>query len=440
MGWRAPAGGLWDGRRPVAANNGWSTAAGCGQRDDEGARPSPFGVGPVARIPSVSPRELAHDEEPEARAFRSPGYEALKQSGLQLKRDPRARVADLHLHALCLNLDDSDVHRLGTVAERVCDQVVNRLSQPVAVAANRHQVGRVDDDPRFPAISPCTESRCGDDLGDVDGIESEVEGARLEPRRRQEISDHASQTCGARRRSLSERRSLALSELRRVFRERLGTPGEHAYGATQFVRGHCEELRLSLGDVPQPAVGEAKLLEDAAPVRHVPGDLGKPDVAIPIVVDSRDDDVGPEVAAVFADAPSFLFVASVAQRPEELVLGVTGGSFLLRIEDPEVLPDDFVRAVTLDPLRADVPAHDMTVGIEHEDGVVLHGFDEKFETNRGVLEHLPESLEILCSGGVVPPVHWAHHRPGRTLTPRIRSGRLHERGEAIRRLPTGTDV
>src|SRR5262249_29421173 len=91
--------------------------------------------------------------------------------------------------------------------------------------------------------------------------------------------------------------------------------------------------------------------------------------------------------------------AALFGRDFQLPLALAGERVLLGIEAREVLSDDLVRSVALDPLGAGVPRGDVALGIEHEDGVVLDAFDEE-------LEPLVVSLAAL----VVPPQPFAESR------------------------------
>ena len=95
-----------------------------------------------------------------------------------------------------------------------------------------------------------------------------------------------------------------------------------------------------------------------AALGDVAGDLGEAD-ELAVLVDRVDDDAGPEEGAVLADAPAFLLVAALfpgnAQRAERLAVGAVG----FGVEAGEVLADDLVGRIALDPLAADIPAgHD----------------------------------------------------------------------------------
>src|SRR5207244_9478246 len=69
-------------------------------------------------------------------------------------------------------------------------------------------------------------------------------------------------------------------------------------------------------------------------------------------------------------------------------LNVFGG-----IKSREVLADDLVRRVPLDPLRSLVPARNVSLGIQHEDRIVFHTGDHQAEPlldcPEGILRLLP---------------------------------------------------
>ncbi len=110
-------------------------------------------------------------------------------------------------------------------------------------------------------------------------------------------------------------------------------------GRAQLVGGDGEELGPLVGGRGQELVRDAEVavdlfqrfgrrdlsVEHLAAFGDVAGDLGEADVPARVVVDGGDDDVGPEPAAVLADAPAFFFVVAFAQGDFEFVLGVAAG-------------------------------------------------------------------------------------------------------------------
>src|SRR5690349_19158519 len=92
-----------------------------------------------------------------------------------------------------------------------------------------------------------------------------------------------------------------------------------------------------------------------------------------------DNHVGPEARAILAHAPALDLEAADARGFLDLAVGPAGGDRFGRVEDREVLADDVVGGISLDALRAGVPGRDAAVGIEQEDGVVLHALDQHAE-------------------------------------------------------------
>jgi hypothetical protein len=109
---------------------------------------------------------------------------------------------------------------------------------------------------------------------------------------------------------------------------------------------------------------------------QVSGDLAITAQAAFRVAQCRDHDVGPEPRAVLANPPALVFqppeLASRFERAHRLAFRPV----LVRVERLEVAADDLVRCVALDPLGSEVPGRHPTVGIEHEDGVVLKALDQ----------------------------------------------------------------
>src|SRR5438105_3816934 len=69
-------------------------------------------------------------------------------------------------------------------------------------------------------------------------------------------------------------------------------------------------------------------------------------------------------------------MSSWRYRQAKFLVGPAGGHGFGRIEAREMLADDFVGAVALHALGADVPGGDDAIGREHEDRVVVRAVDE----------------------------------------------------------------
>src|SRR5687767_14811386 len=83
--------------------------------------------------------------------------------------------------------------------------------------------------------------------------------------------------------------------------------------------------------------------------------------------------------AVRFDAPAFLLGPAGAPRLGNLLPGFARLHVLWNVETREMLSDDLVPAVTLDPLGAGVPAGHNPFWIEQEDRVVGYALHEQPE-------------------------------------------------------------
>ena len=102
--------------------------------------------------------------------------------------------------------------------------------------------------------------------------------------------------------------------------------------------------------------------------------------------DRIDDDMRPEARAILPDAPAFRFETAFLRGRPQGVAGQVRGAILVGIEPREMLADDLVVRIALEPLRATVPARHLSLRIEHVDGVIVHTLDEQAE----MLLALPE--------------------------------------------------
>src|SRR5205807_4324818 len=80
-----------------------------------------------------------------------------------------------------------------------------------------------------------------------------------------------------------------------------------------------------------------------------------------------------------AHAPTLLLASAVADRrvQDEPRLLLT---LLLREEDREVPAENFRRLIPLDMLRSFVPGDHVSVGVEHEDRIILYPFYQHSES------------------------------------------------------------
>ncbi len=130
---------------------------------------------------------------------------------------------------------------------------------------------------------------------------------------------------------------------------------------------------LRLGDATR--IGDRALLR-RAPLREIARHLRKTDQRTVWIAHRGNDDVRPEKRAVPSNAPSLVLEAAHLGRDLELECRLPTRDILRRIEGGEVSSDDLTRRIALDAARALVPGRDHSLGIEHEDGVVLHGLNE----------------------------------------------------------------
>jgi hypothetical protein len=131
-----------------------------------------------------------------------------------------------------------------------------------------------------------------------------------------------------------------------------------------------DEEAEALLTFPQRLFGFATLSEIA-------GDLCVAQELAFVIAQGGDDYIRPESGAVLPYAPAFILESTRVCGGSELELGESFLDELARVEDREMLADDLVRLVTLEPLGAGVPAQDHPVGIQSEDRVIADAFDEQ---------------------------------------------------------------
>ena len=125
-----------------------------------------------------------------------------------------------------------------------------------------------------------------------------------------------------------------------------------------------------------------------ATLGDVAGDFRKSKQGTVFIADRIDDDVRPEAAAVFADAPTFRLETPLFGRDAESTAGKSGRQVFRRVEPAEILAHDLIGRVALDALRTLVPVGDLAVGIQHINGVVDHRIDEHAEALLSLFERL----------------------------------------------------
>src|SRR5688500_17658492 len=101
----------------------------------------------------------------------------------------------------------------------------------------------------------------------------------------------------------------------------------------------------------EPLLGAPQLILGPPALREVTRDFGEAEQRTVAVVDSCDDDVRPESRAVLAKAPSLVLHPAFRQRSRDLTLQLARSHVLGRIEAGEVLTEDLVLIIALEPAR-----------------------------------------------------------------------------------------
>src|SRR5688500_4591096 len=131
--------------------------------------------------------------------------------------------------------------------------------------------------------------------------------------------------------------TLKVEHVDRVVRHTLHENSEALLAPSQRVLG-C----LSLGDVPC--------------------DFGKADQRAILAAYWIDNDMRPHARPILADAPALLFEAALGSCDFERTPRQPCVQVLLRVEQGEVLTDDFVCGVAFEALRSRVPRRDDAAG------------------------------------------------------------------------------
>ena len=200
--------------------------------------------------------ERAREEEPEAcPRFRRAGdaAELLEDLGLVLDADPGSRVADVDDHVPVVGAGlDPDLAAGVRVLDRVGDQVVDELAEPVRVAAHARQGGRQLGRELHLVLADlggC--DRVAQHFGQVDVAEAVAEGAGLDPRGVEHVADERRQP----RRLVCDHGEERLALLGpKLAPARLQRPCGADHGrhrAAQLVRDERDEVGAKRGQPPQ---------------------------------------------------------------------------------------------------------------------------------------------------------------------------------------------
>jgi hypothetical protein len=154
--------------------------------------------------------------------------------------------------------------------------------------------------------------------------------------------------------------------------------GDHALRIehVEGVVGHA------LDQQPEALFALAQCFLVHAPLAQVARDLGEAEQLARFVAQGGDHDVRPEARAVLLHPPALILEAPLGGGDLQLVLRPATFQSFAGIEDREVAADDLFGRVPLDPLRAEVPGHDPSLGVEEEHGVILRLLDDELEDVR----------------------------------------------------------
>ena len=167
----------------------------------------------------------------------------------------------------------------------------------------------------------------------------------------------------------------------------------------------------ALDEQPQLFLAVVQLGFRLPALAEIARDLGVADQRAGRAADRVDDDMGPEAAAVLAHAPALgLELAGLARRRQRTG-GKAGRAILRRIELREMPADDLWRLVSLEALRAGVPARDVAFGVEHVDRVVGDRADKQLEPLP--IREAVADLRLECAHGT--KLYRVGHRPYRTI-------------------------
>ena len=97
--------------------------------------------------------------------------------------------------------------------------------------------------------------------------------------------------------------------------------------------------------------------------------------------------LGPELTAVPAPTPGISLVSPITMGSFEVSLRLTAAEFFLGVEFAKMMAKDLRGRVLLDPLRASVPAGDVTARIEHVNGIIGNALDQQAIAAFAVAQH-----------------------------------------------------
>lgn len=110
---------------------------------------------------------------------------------------------------------------------------------------------------------------------------------------------------------------------------------------------------------------------------HIARDLGKAAQLAGCITDCRNDHACREPRAVAAYTPALVLHTSLCDGDDEFPVRFAGRDVFWRIEDRKTPPNDLVRRVPLDLLRAVILGSNVTRRAEHENRIIRNGFDQQ---------------------------------------------------------------
>ena len=105
-------------------------------------------------------------------------------------------------------------------------------------------------------------------------------------------------------------------------------------------------------------------------VGDVAGDLGKADQLSAVVPDGINNHMGPEMRAVFANAPAFFFKFAMSNCCVETFLRIIIFAVFWPVEFGKMLANNFFRSIALDAFGTGIPVGYPSLGVQHVNGIV----------------------------------------------------------------------
>ena len=131
--------------------------------------------------------------------------------------------------------------------------------------------------------------------------------------------------------------------------------------------------------------------------RDVARDLREADQAALIIPQGGVDDIGLKTGTVLAQPPAFVFGSALDPGLLQILVRHPASDIRLGEKPGQMRAQDFVRAITQQPLRPGVPTGHAPGGVEHENRVVLNTFHQQTEAFLAGLQgslHAPARAEV----------------------------------------------